>query len=127
MERRDKFRFLIKKKVESKSNSISRSIIEKFNGYEIIKHELARNEKIEFNPIEIVYEPIYDENAPVPCYFTYQVHLACRSYIGRNVKGEEKIGHPIVKHCPYCEKLFARNNENMKKHSQVCTAKEDIT
>ena len=42
-ERRDKFRFLINKKIEGK-NKVTRdlfsSVIEKFNGYEIIKHEL---------------------------------------------------------------------------------------
>ena len=42
-EQRDKFRFLINKKIERK-NKVTRdlfsSVIEKFNGYEIIKHEL---------------------------------------------------------------------------------------
>ena len=96
-ERRDKFRFLIKKKVECKNKvtrNLSGSIIKKFNGYEIIKHELARKEKIEFTPINIVYKPIYDENKPVPCYFTDKIHLAYRSYIAKYVKGEEKIEHP---------------------------------
>ena len=41
-------------------------------------------------PIEIVYEPIYNDNVPVPCYFTDQIHLAYRSYIGRIVKEKEK-------------------------------------
>ena len=55
-------------KVDCKSNLTqdwSSSIIQKFNGYEIIKHELARKEKIEFTPINIIYEPVYDENVPV--------------------------------------------------------------
>ena len=58
--------------------------------YKIIKNELAREEKVDFVPIEIVYEPIYNDNVPVPCYFTDQIHLAYRSYIGRIVKGKEK-------------------------------------
>ena len=33
---------------------MSSSIIKKFNGYEIIKHKLARKEKVEFTPINIV-------------------------------------------------------------------------
>ena len=44
-------------------------------------------------PIEIVYEPIYNDNVPVPCYFTDQIHLAYRGYIGRIVKGKEKKNH----------------------------------
>ena len=42
-ERRDKFRFLINKKIERKNKvtrDLSSSAIEKFNGYELIKHEL---------------------------------------------------------------------------------------
>ena len=109
------------------TRDLSSSIIEKFNGYEIIKHELARKEKAELTPIEIVYEPIYNENVPVLCYFTDKIHLAYRSYIGRCVKGEEKVGHPNVKQCPCCEKFFAKNEKNMKKHAQVCGAKEGIT
>ena len=37
------------------------------------------------------------------------------------------MGHLTVRKCPCCEKLFARNNENMKKHTKVCSAKEGIT
>ena len=109
------------------TRDLSSSIIEKFNGYEIIKHKLARKEKAELTPIEIVYEPIYNENVPVLCYFTDKIHLAYRSYIGRYVKGEEKVGHPNVKQCPCCENCFAKNEKNMKKHAQVCGAKEGIT
>ena len=61
------------------TRDLSSSIIEKLNGYEIIKRELARIEKVEFAPIRIVYEPIYDENVPVPCYFTDQIYLTYRS------------------------------------------------
>ena len=53
---------------------MSSSIIKKLNGYEIIKHELARKERIELTPINIIYETIYDENGLVP------YHLAYRSY-----------------------------------------------
>ena len=90
------------------TQDLSRSIIEKFNGYEITKHELARKEKVEFFPTDIVYEPIYDENVPVLCYFTDKIHLAYRSYIGRYVKGEEKVGHPTAIQCHYCEKSFCK-------------------
>ena len=41
-------------------------------------------------PIAFVYEPIYDDNVPIPCYFMDQIHLAYESDIGRNVKGKEK-------------------------------------
>lgn len=92
------------------ANNVTRdlfsSVIEKFNGYEVIEKDLAHKEKEDFFPINIVYEPIYDENVPVPCYFTGQTHLACMSYIGRNVKIKEKLGHLTVRQCHYCKKFL---------------------
>ena len=52
---------------------------------------MARLERIEFIPINIVYEPIYDENIPVPCFLTDQIYLAYRSYVGRFEKVKELI------------------------------------
>ena len=78
------------------TRDLSSSITEKSNGYEIIKHELARKE---FVPIDIVYEPFYDENVPVPCHFTGKIYLVHRSYIRKRFKGKEKVGHPTVSQC----------------------------
>ena len=102
------------------------SIIQQFNGYEIIKHELGRKGKIEFTPINIIYEPIYDENIPVSCYFTDKIHLAYRSYLGECVKGEELIKHRTTRQCPYCENFLAKNEKNMEHHTKICAAKEGI-
>ena len=88
---------------------------------------LARKEKIDFASINIVYKAIYDENVPVPCYFTGQTHLACRSYIGRNVKIKEKFGHLTVRQRHYCKNFFAKGKELMKNHIKVCAAKKGIT
>ena len=60
---RDIYRFQIKIKVEDKNTvtrNLSNSVLEKFNGYEIIRHELACQEKREFVPIDTVYEPVYN-------------------------------------------------------------------
>ena len=75
-ERRDKDRFLIKKKVHAKGkNKITRNlssfVIEKFSGYQTEKHELARKEQIDLEPLCIIFDPSYseDENTLVPCFF----------------------------------------------------------
>ena len=73
---------------------------------ELLRPCLARKEKIDFASINIVYEAIYDQNVPVPCYFTGQIHLAYRSYIGRNVKIKGKLGHLTVRQCHYCKKFL---------------------
>ena len=88
------YRFLIKKKVEGQNEltkNLSSCVIEKFNGHEIIKNNLSHQEKINFRPIEIVYEPSFDERTPVVCNFTLKINLAYKSYMGNMMKGEEKV------------------------------------
>ena len=40
---------------------------------------LLEKKKKEFTAIHIVYEPIFDEKVPLPCFFTDQIHLTYRS------------------------------------------------
>ena len=93
------YRFLIQKKVQGK-NKVTRNlfsfVVEKF-GYEMISLSLTRKEKIEFTPINIIYEPVYDEKFPVPCFFTSQIHLAYKSFIGRFDKGVGRILNHVVR------------------------------
>lgn len=46
------------------TRDLSSSVIEKFNGYETIRHKIEHQEKADFYPLNIVYEPIYDEHTP---------------------------------------------------------------
>ena len=120
----------IKKKNEGKNKltrDLSSSVVEKFNWYEIIRHELAPREKKEFTPINIIYEPVLNDKIPISCFFTDQIHLAYRSYISVVQKEKEKIHSRTVKQCYYCENFFAKNEESMQRHLQVCAAKEGIT
>ena len=120
----------MQKKVQGKNKvtrNLSSSVLEKFNGYEMIRQKLARKKVIENTHINISHEPIYDEKLPIPWFFTNQIHLAYRSYIGRFDKGTEHICNRIVWQCHYCENFFAKNDENMKKHLTICAAREGIT
>ena len=77
-EKLDTYKFLPKKIVQRKNEvirNLSSSVLEKFNGYEMIRNDLSYQEKAEVIPIDLVYEPIYNENVPVPCYFTSEIHL----------------------------------------------------
>ena len=113
-ERRDTYRFLIKKKVQGKNEvirNLSSSVLEKFNGYEMIRNNLRSEERAELIPINVVYEPIYDETVPVPCYFTNEIHLAYISYIGTFNKGNEQIIHRTVRQCCFCQIYFAKTKK----------------
>ena len=93
------YRFLIQKKVQGKNKvtrNLSSFVVEKF-GYEMISLSLTRKEKIEFTPINIISEPVYDKKFPVPCFFTSQIYLAYKSFIGRFDKGIERILNRVVR------------------------------
>ena len=93
------FRFLIQKKVQGKNKltrNLSSSVVEKFNGYEMIRRQLARKENIELTAINIVYEPSYDEKISVLRFFTDKIYIAYKCYIGRFHKEKERISNCIV-------------------------------
>lgn len=78
-------------------------------------------------PIDVVSEPVSKETDDIFCYFSKETHLAYRSYISRNGKnGEQKIKHPTVRQCYYCEDFFAKSEENLAKHMKVCASQEGI-
>ena len=102
------------KKGATGENKITRdlfsSIIETFNGYELIKNDLKGKEKEDFQTIDIFYEPVGNENELLIHYFTGNIHLAYRSYVNKKVKGEDKISNLTARQCHYF----------------VCVAKEGI-
>ena len=53
--------------------------------------------------------------------------VAYRSHVGKIVDGKEKILHPTCRQCPFCENVFAKSTEAMKKYTKVCAPKEGIT
>ena len=77
--------------------------------------------------MNIAYEPVYDKEVPVPCFFTDQIYLSYKSYISRFDKGKERLVNRTVRQCYYCRHFFANNNEEMPKHLKVCSAWEGIT
>ena len=109
------------------TRNLSSSVIKKFNGYKTIKHKLACKEQIDLVPLCIIHDSSYSEKAPVLCFFSDQIHLAYNSHGGKIVDGKEKTTHPISRQCPFCEKIFSKSAEAMKKHTNVCAAKEGIT
>lgn len=85
---------MIKKKAEGKNEvtrNLSACVLGKFNGYESIRQNLTRKEKLYFTPVNVVYELNFDESVPFSCNFTDKIHLAYKSYFGRFDKEKERI------------------------------------
>ena len=85
---------------------MSACVIQKFNGYEILKQQLKRHEKHFHEPIDISYEPVID-NSVMVYFFTNDLHLACGSYYSRTVKEKHQVLHPTTRQCYYCDHYFA--------------------
>ena len=78
-ERRNKFRCQFKQNLKEKNKmkrELSSCVIQKFNGYELIRNNLNVLEKKDFIPIDIVYQPTLDENKKIECFFAPDITLA---------------------------------------------------
>ena len=60
-------------------------------------------------------------------FFSPNVHLAYKSYIGLFKDGKEKIYNRIVRQCYYCNNAFPKSKDNIDKHLSSCAAKKGIT
>lgn len=113
-ERCDKFRDVIKKGTQGKTNIIHdplSCVVQKFNGCEIA-NEWRKT-------IGIIYEPVNDER--LECLFTSNLHLACRSYCSKKVKGNYRTYHIATRQCYYCNKYFACPANTFCQHTKVCS------
>ena len=81
-ERRNKFRYQLRQKLKTKNEmkaELSSCVLQKFNGYDLLRVELALDERKNILPVDIVYEPTQDKNKPIYCYFAPKIHLAFQS------------------------------------------------
>ena len=118
MKNEKKNRLLIRKPPLGKNTfirNVSSCVINRYNGYDIVK--IAQKDCIIscFIPLYIVYDPIEDPNKIIKCYFTDNIHFAFRlKYSRRKRLGDsdmriDKI-HPYE--CQSCSKFNATKKGN---------------
>ena len=64
---------------------LSACVIQKFNGYELLRNHLNSRERKNFVSIDVVYKPTLNEKNPIECFFAPKIYLAFHTNI-------EKIG-----------------------------------
>ena len=74
-----------------------------------------------------MYEPTFDLDKPVFCYFCPEMHMACRSYIEKFRNGSRYVINATVRQCYFCNNFFVKSEEKRNHHISVCAAKEGIT
>ena len=75
---------------------LSSCIIQKFNGYDLLRVELALDERKNLLPVDIVYEPTQCKTKPIYCYFAPKIHLEFQS-VYESFKNGKKISLNLFK------------------------------
>ena len=87
---------------------LSACVIQKFNGYDLLRNNLQSKEITEVLPIDIVYEPTLDVSKPILCFFAPQIYTAYQTFyekiLGNNKK--KSINSTAAKQCPYCNNFL---------------------
>ena len=125
-ERRNKFRYQIKKKLKDKNETrkeLSACVVQKFNGYELLRNHLHSREKIDFVPIDTVYEPTLDHTREIDCYFAPDISLTFHAKADKFRKGQKYFNTQKVRQCHYCNNYFVKSFEKLQKHISCCSGK----
>ena len=119
-EQKEKFRYITNTEKDKKKiiREISSCVKEKFNGFIIVRVDFDNEIQKDFSPIDIVYEPVKNQNEIVNCYFTDKIHLAFRTTYSEG----KKVKHTNAFRCYYCTKFFSRR-ERFEKHLSFCNGK----
>ena len=80
-ELKDKFRYLLHENYEKKEiiRKVSSCIKDKFNGFTFAQINLAKNQKQDLIPINIVYKLVKKQDEVINCFFTDDVKTAFRA------------------------------------------------
>ena len=107
-ELKEKFRCLIKQDSEKKSliRVFSACIIEKFNGFNIVRIEFDRKLRQKMSPIDIIYKPVKKEDEIIEYFFSSQINLAYRATFSENLK----LRHSTAFQCYFCSNYYARKD-----------------
>ena len=128
--RRNKFRFQIRKKLTGKDESkreLSACVVQKFNGYELLRNHLNSNERQNFVPVDIVYEHNLDDTKEIDCYFAHDISLAFHCKADKFRRGKKTFEMQRVRQCHYCSNYFVKSYEKLQKHISCCSGQAGFT
>ena len=122
-ELKEKFCYITKTSAQKKTivREISSCVIEKFNGFNVVRIDFEQKLRRDFLPIDIIYKPIKKEDEIIDCFFTDKIHLAYRTTYNNDQK-TDKLRHGYAFRCHYCSVYFTRN-DRYQKHLDNCTGK----
>ena len=97
-------------------------MVEKFNGFTIVRVENDRSAREKFYRIDIIYRPVKNWlDEIIQCYFLIEMHLA---YMGLFNNGD-KIEYSTASQCFYCSNFYGRKDK-CDIHVTNCTGQPGI-
>ena len=102
---------------------LSSCLIEKYNGFTVIRIEYEKKERKNFEPLDIIYKLTKDLQTEPLCYFTTDISLAYSAYYLRASKMKRATK---VQLCHYCNHFFAHNQKKFERHLKYCSGKPGV-
>ena len=69
---------------------LSACVIQKFNGYDLLRSNLKYSEKKNLLPIDIAYEPTLNTEKPIECFLGDEIHLEFNTSYDKFVRDNKK-------------------------------------
>ena len=123
-ELKDKFRYLFHEDYKKKRvfRSLSSCINEKFNGFTFAHINLAKKEKDDLVPINIIYEHVKKQDQVIKCYFKKDLKNAYRALY---YKCQRIVAANTLYECYYCNDFWVTKSR-YEKHLRVCGKKPGV-
>ena len=105
-ELKDKFRYLFHEDNKNKNviRRVSSCIKETFNGFHVALTSLAKGQKKNLSPINIIYIPVRFQEEIIKCFFTEDIRLAFRGTFDKR----SEIKHTMPYECYLYETLILK-------------------
>ena len=90
-ERRNKFRYQLRQTLKEKNEmrkELSTCIVQKFNGYDLLRNHLNSIERKDFIPIDVVYERFLNDKNLILCFYAPQIYLGFYTTIEKLKNGK---------------------------------------
>ena len=79
---------------------------------------LEKKQKVDFEPLDIIYKPVKCIDEIIECYFTAEINLAFRAHFQRG-NNDKNLASKTAFHCYYCS-TFVCGKPKFENHLAVC-------
>ena len=123
-EQKNKYRQLLIKKTEKQNQikQLASCLIQKYNGFQVIKSLFNKRERRVFTPVDIIYIPTKNARILPSCFYTTNISNAYTALYSEGLKTRRAF---TIYECYYCNKFFRQKNKK-ENHARVCSGKPGI-